>query len=812
MYLSLNWLKDFVSIPRSVSVQEVADKLTLHTVEVEDIVKQAEKFDSVIVGKILEIKKHSNADKLQVAKVNVGSEKLDIVCGAPNIEVGQLVPVALVGAILPNGLEIKKAEVRGEMSEGMMCAPDEIGFGDDHSGILILDKKAKIGKSIAEYFKFGDTVLEVDNKSLSNRPDLLNHYGIARELSAIFNTKLKQIDSDKLKKLISKNKNKELNILKVKVKDEKLCPRYMAIEMKDIEIGESPKWIQERLIAVGMRPISNIVDIINYVMFEFGQPMHAFDADKVSEIGVRPANAGEEIETLDGQIRKLEKNMLLIIDSKKPIAIAGVMGSANSEVGEEIKNIILESANFEPYQTRKTTQILSLRTEASTRFEKSLDPNLCETALARAIELILESCPKASISSNLIDEKNFKLDQGPIDLDLKWMEKIVGQVIEVKKIKETLILLGFEIAEENKEDGILKIMVPSWRATRDVSISEDVVEEIIRIYGFNNIKIESPLVELQAPKLNNERLIERSVKNILSKSASLNETYNYSFVGEELLKKLNIDFSSHIKLVNPLSKNHTMLRQSLVPNLLENIHINQSKFNQIGIFEIGSVFYDLPSSINKDVKSKESLPFQEKRLAIMIASDNSKKTLNKLKGQLEILLENFDLDLLYEKKDDSIGWEDVSSLTKIIINNQEIGFLSLVDDKALNRVGIKIKVGVLEINFDLLYRVISNKTNKSYQEILKYPSAVRDIAFVVRDKILYNDIKNEIEIFDELIASVELFDVYQGNKLGKDKKSLAFHVSYQADDRTLVNEEVDQIQNSLVKHLEKKYEAQIRNF
>ena len=209
MYLSLNWLKDFVSIPRSVSVQEVADKLTLHTVEVEDIVKQAEKFDSVIVGKILEIKKHPNADKLQVAKVNVGSEKLDIVCGAPNIEVGQLVPVALVGAILPNGLEIKKAEVRGEMSEGMMCAPDEIGFGDDHSGILILDKKAKIGKSIAEYFKFGDTVLEVDNKSLSNRPDLLNHYGIARELSAIFNTKLKQIDSDKLKKLISKNKNKE---------------------------------------------------------------------------------------------------------------------------------------------------------------------------------------------------------------------------------------------------------------------------------------------------------------------------------------------------------------------------------------------------------------------------------------------------------------------------------------------------------------------------------------------------------------------------------------------------------------------------
>jgi phenylalanyl-tRNA synthetase beta chain len=392
------------------------------------------------------------------------------------------------------------------------------------------------------------------------------------------------------------------------------------------------------------------------------------------------------------------------------------------------------------------------------------------------------------------------------------MEGIVGQKIEVKIIKEILISLGFEVFSDNKEENILKIIIPSWRATRDVSIAEDIVEEIIRIYGFNDIKIESPLIKLEVPIENNQRKVERLIKNILSKSSFLNEIYNYSFVGEELMKKLNINYSSHIKLVNPLSNNHTLLRQSLIPNLLENIKNNQSKYDQIGLFEIGSVFYDSPSNINKDDKSKDSLPFQEIRLAVLIAENNKKKIISLAKGVLENLMENFDLDLLYDKKDDLIGWEEINSLTKIIVNNQEIGYLCLVDNKALNRLGVKIKIGALELNLELLTKIISGQNNKKYNGIPKYPSAVRDLAFVVRDKILYNDIKNEIENFDVLITSVELFDVYQGVKLGKNKKSLAFHVNYQANDRTLTNEEVDQIQNKLVRNLEKKYEAVIRNF
>lgn len=811
MYLSSNWLKDFISLPSSVSMKDVADKLTLHTVEVEGIVDQAEKFNKLAVGKILEIKKHPNADRLQIAKVDIGKNKLNIVCGASNIEVGQLVPVALEGAVLSNGLEIKKTEVRGEFSEGMLCAPDEIGMGEDHSGILILDERAQIGQSLSEYFNIKDVILEVDNKSLSNRPDLLNHYGIAREVAAIFSIKLKKQEEDKLKKILKKNNyptGKEK--LKINVKNEKLCPRYMGIKINNIEIKASPKWIQNRLIAVGMRPINNIVDITNYVMLELGQPMHAFDAELIKEIVVRTAGKGEIIETLDGQKRELDKNMLVIADSKKAIAIAGVMGGRTSEVSDETKNIILESANFEAFQTRKTSNALNLRTEASARFEKSLDPNLCETALARALELILESCPKAKIASELVDEKKFNINQGPINFDMAWFEKIIGQKIEEKIIKNILKALGFEILEEKNNS--LKIKVPTWRATRDVSLPEDVAEEIARIYGFDKIKTTSPIVKLEALKDNIELFNERKIKEVLSKSARLNEVYNYSFVGEELLKKLNVNFSSHLKLANPLSRNHTMLRQSLAPNLIENVKANESRFDKIALFEIGSVFYDLPSNINKDNKTKESLPFQEKRLGILLSSNDDKKLLRQFKGKIELLMKSFNLDVVYEKRDDFLGWENQESLAKIIVNNKEVGYLTMVDQKVLNNLNIKTKIALAEINLDLFIKIISNDHQKKYLETPKYPAVIRDLAFVVRDKILYNDIKKEIEAFNRLIFSVELFDVYQGIKLGQDKKSLAFHIQYLAHDRTLTNEEVDIIQKELVEHLEKKYEAQIRNF
>lgn len=385
MYLSLNWLKDFVKTPSDMTPEELGLRLTNHTVEVEDVIKEAEKYKNIVIGKILEIKKHPSADRLQLVKVDIGSNKLDIVCGAFNIEVGQLVPVALAGAILPNGVEIKEVEVRGEKSNGMLCAEDELVLGDDHSGILIL-KDGKVGQQFGEYLKLSDVIFEVDNKSITHRPDLWSHYGMAREISAFLGVKFKEYEPNE--KLIAKVEDKIK--ISVKVEDRDLCPRYMAIAMSRIKVESSPKWIKERLIAVGMRPINNIVDITNYVMLELGQPMHAFDKALISanretnghglNIIIRRAKRSEAIKTLDGVKRELDENMLVIANKIKPIAIAGVMGGAESEINSDTTEIILESANFNFISIRKTSQELGLRTESSIRFEKALDPNLADVA------------------------------------------------------------------------------------------------------------------------------------------------------------------------------------------------------------------------------------------------------------------------------------------------------------------------------------------------------------------------------------------------------------------------------------------------
>jgi len=368
MYISLNWLKDFVKIPTKIEAAEIAKQLTSHTVEVEGFINQSEQFNKIVIGKVLEVKKHPNADRLRLAVVDIKKEKLNIVCGAPNLAEGQLVPVALIGAILPGGLEIKESEIRGEKSSGMICAEDELGIGKSHEGIIVLNENAKIGESFAKYLKVNDIILEVDNKSLSNRPDLLNHYGIARELSVIFDLSLKPYEKFLEKKFhfLTAKENK----LEVKVEDKEACPRYMAVKIDGLEVKESPAWLKERLIAVNQKPINNIVDLTNYVMLECGQPLHSFDATKVEKIVVRRGQKNEIFETLDEKERNLNEDDLLITDGKNPIAVAGVMGGKNSGINNETKNIVLESANFKAANVRKTSQKLGLRTEASTRYEK----------------------------------------------------------------------------------------------------------------------------------------------------------------------------------------------------------------------------------------------------------------------------------------------------------------------------------------------------------------------------------------------------------------------------------------------------------
>ncbi len=808
MYLSLNWLKDFVDIPKKITPEELGLKLTMHTVEIDSVQKQSDKYKNVIVGKILEVNKHPNADKLRLAKVDIKKEVLDIVCGAPNIEPGQLVPVALVGAVLPNGLEIKEAEIRGQKSCGMLCAEDELGLGEDHAGILILNDKAKIGQNFAEYLKIEDVIFEVDNKSITNRPDLWSHYGMARDIATFLRTnttkKFEQFSKPKIKVDAEKVK------LEVTVEDFKLCPRYMGVVMEGIKIESSPKWLQDRLISVGVRPINNIVDATNYVMFELGQPLHAFDQSLVGKIIVRRAKEKEEIETLDGVKRQLDKNDLVIADSKKAIAIAGVMGGANSEINDNTTTIILESANFYFVSIRKTSQKLGLRSEASMRFEKSLDPNLCEIALSRAVNLIKEICPKSKLVSNVADEKNFNLNQGPIELDLSWLNNFIGDVIKKEEVIDILNRLGFSCEDKNEE---IFVTVPTWRATKDISIREDLAEEVARIYGYDNLKLTMPQVAMSAPETIPEKELVDKIKNILSGGASLSEVYNYSFVGEELLRKLNIDFSKHIRLANPIAAQHTMLRQNLAPNLFLNIKTNQPRYDIVKIFEIGNVYLGMTGEIAKDGGGEEKLPYQEKRLGIVIAGGVKDNVFAKAKGVIEYLMANLDLNVEYNVAGSEVTppWANKNKVAKIKIGQRVIGFASVIDKKVAGGLGIKKECAVVEVSLKELLETIKGRGDKRYKEFDKFPPVIRDLAFVVNEKVLYNDIKNEIINFHEYIKEVELFDVFQGGKVGEGNKNLAFHIIYQAD-RTMTAKEVDDLQQKLIKKMEEKFEAKVRDF
>lgn len=810
MYISYNWLQDFIKIPSKINFQNIADKLTAHTVEIENVISQTEVFKNVVVGKVLEVNKHPGADKLNLALVDIGKDKLKIVCGAQNLKTNQFVPVALVGAILPNGLEIKQSIIRGESSDGMICAEDELGLGDDHEGIMILHKKTKPGENFADYLKLNDIVFEVDNKSLSNRPDLLSHYGLARELSAILETKLKPYSKiiGSYLNLFNDNKIKELSI---SIENKNAILRYSAIKIENIKIEESPEWLKNRLISVNQKPINNIVDLTNYVMLECGQPMHAFDARKIKKIGVRLAEKNENFVTIDNQNRNLLENDIVITNGQETIALAGIMGGKNSEVTENTTSFILESATFNAEYIRRTAQRLGLRTEASTRFEKSLDPELTIEAIYRFLSLLKEISPDFKINSKIFDFYPHEFTEKNITLDLDWLKNKIGQEISQDKIVSILSHLGFRLAKSTQK---LEVTIPSWRATKDIKEKEDLAEEILRVYGYDQIKAALPVEQLNIPETNHELMIERKIKNILALKFGLFETYNYSFVSEDYLTKLDIDFFNHLKLANPLSETHNLLRQSLIPGLINNIKNNQANGEGFGFFEIGYTFFNAPGEFNKDKDEQSKLPYQEKKLALAITGKNI-DLFSKIKDILtsfcrEIIGQN--VEIIFSSAENYPGWSQPEICAKFFVNQEDLGYLGLIKTETIKKLNIKTQVALLEISLPTLYKIIKNHPLISFFEPPKYPAVIRDVCFVVSQKVMYNDIKKELTTFNPLLKSVELIDVYIGNKLDKDEKSLTFRLYYQADDRTLISSEVDGIQNNLLEKLSERFQAKLRNF
>lgn len=802
MLLSLNWLKKYIDFPDDLDPQQLAQDLTMSTVEVEQVGSGSDQFQKMVVGRVMALKAHANADKLQIAMTDVGkADPVQIVCGGTNLRAGMLVAVALPGSQVRWHGEgdlttLKEAKIRGESSFGMICSSNEIGLDDKFPGVEmeIMDLsnlgQLRPGESLAQALGLSKgLVIEIDNKSLTHRPDLWNHYGIARELSAIYKTPLKNLELFD-KSQITDNSNPEL---KVEIKDKDLCSRYIGVVIKNIKITPSPDWLVQELESVGSRGINNVVDITNYVMQDVGEPMHAFDKSKISDstILVRRAHAGENMKTLDGEERKLDSDMLVIADTQKPVALAGIMGGASSEVSADTTELILEAATFDPVAIRQTAQKLNHRTESSIRFEKSLDYNLAELAMLRVLQLIKEIIPEAEITAWV--DVNFNKDQfTSIEIKHSFLEKRIGTKFKPEEIKSVLERLGFGVEEQA---GIYQIKVPSWRATGDISIPEDIVEEVARIHGYDNLREKTETIELAPAKYQPEHDWELKIKNYLSTGAGLCEVFNYPWSEIKFLDQLKMSQEIMIEIANPPSPANPFLQTSLIPNLIKNITDNLRYFPEFGIFELSRVY--LPEY--KSLYGKDKLPAMPKMLAAAIANKEQDVFLQ-IKGILEKLLtdlgfKNYDLriesDLKFLNKEKSLI---------IMIDKQQIGWLGELSEKIKNK-----NVALFEFDFDKLVKLSS--PSKKYIPLPQFPTIERDIAVELDWSIKWADLKQEIikKVQDNLISNIEFLSEFNlGNK-----KSLAFRITYQAD-RTLKDSDVEPLEQKIIKNLEKKFNATLR--
>ena len=817
MYVSYNWLKKYIDLPDSISALEVAEKLKASTVEVEGVVNQGESLENIVVGKVVSAEKHPNADKLKLCKVDAGlSELVQVVCGGSNVQEGMLVALAKLGAkVRWHGegelIEMTEAEIRGVKSYGMICASTEIGLAEmfplkEEKEILDLtDLKLKVGEPIKNALKLNDAILEIDNKSLSNRPDLWGHYGLAREVSVLLKRELKNYEVKELDK-----KSKADKKITVKIEDKKLCPRYMALAVSGIKVEPSPAWLQEKIKAVGLRPINNIVDITNYVMYDLGEPMHAFDAARLGDklnIVVRRAKEGEKFVTLDEKENNLTIDNLVIATEEKAIALAGVMGGLESGVNENTETVVFEAANFEPGNIRKTSTRLGIRTDASARFEKSLDPNLCELALKKAVEMTLEICAGSFVSSKVVDEKSFHLATGPLEVTWDFIVQRIGKDIEQKEVINILSRLGFSLKE--KKNG-LSVKIPSWRATKDISIPEDIVEEVLRIYGYENIASTMPSFSIQPPEKNQLRGLERKIKELLSLEKKYTEVYNYSFVSPELLKKLELPLEDFVELDNPIAKDRPYVRHNLFPGLLENVEFNLHRYDSVKIFEIGKVFNLLEAGPRMDGNGDDLLPAQPTYLGLAYAEKGVEVPFRDLADAVVSVLQKLGCKVELKPSDNfNLGkFIHLGRQAQILVSGVAVGGLTEIAPNYQNKLGIDSRVAVSEIDLEKLLLLVTGKF--TYEKLPEFPVITRDIAFVVDKNIVHAEIVAKLKSADSLIKNVELFDVFSGKNIAENKKSMAYHIVYRSDEKTLESREVDLIQEKIIKLLTDSFGAEVR--
>ncbi|MBI5229754.1 MAG: phenylalanine--tRNA ligase subunit beta [Candidatus Magasanikbacteria bacterium] len=816
MLISFSWLKELVTLPARVRAEDVAKRLSLSTVEVEGVRQQGADLENIVVGIIKKIEPHPNADRLRVTQVDTGGKNpLTIVCGGSNLRVGQKVAVACVGAhVRWHGegelVELTHTTIRGVASEGMICASTEIGLGErfplkDEKEILdISDCAARAGTPLTEAFGLGQSaVLEIDNKSLSNRPDLWGYTGIAREVSALFKAPLvlKTPPAIKTGKGIA---------LRVSVQDTVACPRYMAVALKGVKAVPSPAWMQERLHASGVRSINAVVDVTNYVMLEIGQPMHAFDYDAIKdargavEIVVRPAKQREEFTTLDGHKHTLHDKMLLIANKTRAVALAGVMGGDLSAIADTTHTIILESANFNARSIRRTSNTLSLRTESSARFEKSLDPAQAEQGLRRAVELYKKIFPSVEIASIVADTYSKKAKSLVITLAEAVLQKKFGIRISLKEVRQIFERLGFGVSVRGKN---LRVEVPSYRA-RDINVSEDLVEEVVRIHGYEHIKAALPKIHMLVPAHAPLHMLARALKMRMAYENKFHESVSYAFVRAGALTALGLKPENHLMLSHPLSEERPYVTTTLAANLLEAVEKNQHGNDRVALFEVAPVF--LPEHLKQGVDDGAigRLPYQPLHFGCVYSDKNETHSFAYVRDSLESAFGAAGYDLKFIKAQEGARWWRANTAVDIWCADKKVGYCTIVGRHTQGLFGISHEAVVAEIDLSLVAK--TNFRVKSYHVPSPFPAVTRDVALVMNESVQYADVQETLTHAHALVKNVELFDSYHGEHVDAGKKSLAFHITYQSNERTLTADEADAAHKALIAKVVHRYKAQVR--
>ena len=813
MKLSLSWIKDYIDMPADMDLKQLAYDLTMSTVEVEDATDLSKQFDNMVVGIIRSIEQHPNADKLRVCKTDIGGGDIrDIVCGGTNLREGQRVAVALPGSFCRwhgegEPVKIKQSKLRGVESYGMICASSEIGlfdlfpFEEGEATILDLsDFDVPAGTPLAEALDLDDIILEIDNKSMTNRPDLWGHYGIAREIAALYDLPLKEFKPFVTDAPLTEH-------VKVTIDDTESCPRFICAQMEGLSVKPSPFKMQSRIWRVGMRPINALVDITNYVMLATGQPCHAYDSDNITgHITVRHAAENEKLLLLNDKELALHPTDLVIADDEGAVGLAGIMGGAKDSILPKTQSVLLEIANFNAKVIRKTALRCDNRTEASSRYEKAIDPERCAQAVSLAMELFARLYPEMKVTGFMDNYPN-KLQRAEIDVELSWLERRLGKRIANEDIAKKMGEMGYEISFNGDT---MHVTAPTWRSTGDISIKADIMEEVARMYGYENFDAAPITTSFEGAINQLDKDLSRRIKEYLAIRCGMQEIFTYPWMDETFVHAILQDTDGILTLATPPSPSEKYIRSSLLPNLCKAVAKNERYYSEFSLFENAQVFKDADYTAPYD--ERELLPSQRRHIAGAFTDSAKDITplFRKAKGVIENMARYTHMEALHLRQAEKPVWADNVVWLNIFLGKEKIGNLALLNKKASMACGIKnLNVMLFELDMDAL-KPYRSRTN-SFEHLPEYPMTDYDVSMLFEDSVKWEDISRTVlGGHDKLLHGASFVDEYRGKQIPAGMKSVTMRLSIGSMEKTLTSGEIEDCANAALKRLSKRFGAALR--